>query len=120
MASLIESKHKQLERTVFSRVTEDSRTEGRKRYGNWASQQKNYRWDASDYNHRGFRAVYFEHLFQKRAELICEELDCCDSDLPNFLEKDDTKVVSFGCGQAATFLDFINITSKRKTSALLS
>ena len=91
MAISIELKSSQLKRTVNSRVTEASRERGEELYGNWAS--KNYRWDENDYNHRGFRAVYFDKLFKIRAELVDEVLDYCDSDLPNFLEEDNLKVV---------------------------
>ena len=114
MATLIESKYTQLKRTVSSRITEQSRASGEERYGNWASQQKNYRWDESDYSDRGFRAVYFDRLFKTRAELVCEVLDYCDSDLPNFLEEDNLKAVSFGCGPGCDLLGFQQYYKQKK------
>ena len=112
MTTLIESKTNHLQRTVSSRVTVDSRARGEELYGNWAS--KNYRWDESDYNHCGFRAVYFDKLFKIRAELIYEVLDYCDSDLPNFLEEDNLKVVSFGCGPGCDLLGFQQYYQQKK------
>ena len=112
MANLIESKSSQLKRTVSRRVSDDSRERGEERYGNWAS--NNYRWDESDYNHRGFRAVYFDKLFETRAELVHEALDYCDSDLPNFLEEDNLKVVSFGCGPGCDLLGFQQYYQQKK------
>ena len=112
MANLIQSKSSQLKRTVNSRVTNDSRARGEELYGNWAS--KNYRWDKSDYSDRGFRAVYFDKLFKIRAELVYEALDYCDSDLPNFLEEDNLKVVSFGCGPGCDLLGFEQYYQQKK------
>ena len=114
--SLIESKSSQLERTVSSRVPDDSRARGEERYGNWAS--NNYRWDESDYNHRGFRAVYFDKLFETRAELVHEALDYCKSDLPNFLEEDNLKVVSFGCGPGCDLLGFQQYYQQKKNKRI--
>ena len=118
MANLIESKCSQLKRTVTARVTDQSRARGEELYGNWASQQKKYRWDESDYNDRGFRAVYFDRLFQSRAELVYEVLDYCDSDLPNFLEEDDLKVVSFGCGPGCDLLGFQQYYQRKKDECI--
>jgi hypothetical protein len=112
MANLIETKSSQLERTVNGRVTKTSREKGEELYANWPS--KNFRWDENDYNDCGFRAVYFDKLFKVRAELIYEVLDYCDSDLPNFLEEDNPKVVSFGCGPGCDLLGFQQFYEQKK------
>ena len=110
--TLIESKCTQLKHTVSGRVTEQSLAEGREHYGNWAAQ--GYRWYQSDYDHCGFRAVYFDHLFESRAEIVYEALEYCDTDLPNFLENDDLKVVSFGCGPGCDLLGFQQYYKQKK------
>lgn len=112
MDTLIESKCKQLQRSVCDRVTERSKSEGKERYGNWAAQD--YKWYQSDYDHSGFRAVYFDRLFKPRAEIVYEALDYCDSDLPNFLEESDLKVVSFGCGPGCDLLGFQQYYQEKK------
>lgn len=116
MAALIESKCRQLKLNVRDRVTEQSVAEGEERYGNWAAQ--NYRWNQSDYNHRGFRAVYFDRLYRSRAEIVYEALDYCDSDLPNVLEVDDLKVVSFGCGPGCDLLGFQQYYQQKKNKRI--
>ena len=110
--TLIESKCTQLKHTVSGRVTEQSLAEGRERYGKWAAQD--YRWYQSDYDHCGFRAVYFDRLFESRAEIVYEALEYCDTDLPNFLENDDLKVVSFGCGPGCDLLGFQQYYKQKK------
>ena len=113
MADLIGTKCRQLKYSVYDRVTEQSRKGGEKRYSNWAS--KNYRWEQSDYNDRGFRAAYFNRLFETRAGLVHEVLDYCDSDhLPNFLDKTNLKVVSFGCGPGCDLLGFQQFYQQKK------
>ena len=109
MANLIESKCRQLKLTVYNKVTEQSLAEGRERYGNWAAQD--YRWYQSDYNHCGFRAVYFDRLFKSRAEIVNEALDYYDLDLP---EQNDLKVVSFGCGPGCDLLGFQHYYQEKK------
>lgn len=106
---LIESKCRQLKLTVYNRVTEQSLAEGKERYGNWAAQD--YRWYQSDYNHCGFRAVYFDRLFKSRAEIVKEALDYCDLDLP---EENDLNVVSFGCGPGCDLLGFQQYYQQKK------
>ena len=114
MATLIESKYTHLKCTVSSRTTEQSRARGEERYRNWASEQKKYRWDESDYGDCGFRAVYFDRLFKTRAKLVCEVLDSCHSVLPNFLEEDYLKVVSFGCGPGCDLVGFQQYYNQKK------
>ena len=112
MADLIGTKCRQLKCSVYDRVTEQSRKGGEERYSNWASQ--NYRWEQSDYNDRGFRAIYFDHLFKARAEFVHEVLDYCDSDLPNFLDNSNLEVVSFGCGPGCDLLGFQQFYQEKK------
>ena len=110
----IGSKFEQLD---VKSVSSEKLKRGERYYSNWAVQ--NYRWYPKDYDHRGFRAVYSERLFETRARLVSEVLEYCDSQelLPNLLGK-DLKVVSFGCGPGNDLLGFEDFYKKKKNNRI--
>lgn len=109
----IESKCRQLRAGISDRVPNWLLRQGEERYSNWAYQD--YRWYKNDYDHRGFRATYFNNLFDTRAKLVCELFEYCDRRglLPNFLGE-NLKVVSFGCGPSCDLLGFQHFYQQKK------
>lgn len=109
----IASNFERLESEVSARVPEGLLRWGLDRYGNWANQD--YRWYRDDYDHCGFRAIYFDRLFETRARLVSEVLEYCDSEglLPNFLGT-SLNVVSFGCGPGCDLLGFQDFYQQKK------
>ena len=110
---LISSKFNHLNSEIVKSVPQTLLRQGRDRYSNWAVQ--NYKWTEDDYNHRGFRAVYFKKLFKSRAQLVCRVLEHCDSrkKLPLLFKKSKLKVASFGCGPGCDLFGFQHFYRKK-------